>query len=110
MLLHSRNRSLLHALLPYTISCAHPVASRWKKSRQGNCGYCFPCLMRRAACHGAGWDDGREYLYDALKQPEVLTSRARGPIRAACFIWSVNGAAAQTGATSLADRTDTGQF
>jgi hypothetical protein len=78
MLRRSRNQSLLHALLPYTISCAHPVASRWKKDRQGNCGYCFPCLMRRAACHGAGWDDGREYLYDALKQPEVLDSRARG--------------------------------
>ncbi len=78
MLRRSRNRSLLHALLPYTISCAHPVASRWKKDRQGNCGYCFPCLMRRAACHAAGWDDGREYLYDALQQPEVLTSRARG--------------------------------
>jgi 7-cyano-7-deazaguanine synthase in queuosine biosynthesis len=74
----SRNQSLLQALLPYTISCAHPVASRWKKDRQGNCGYCFPCLMRRAALHAAGCDDGREYLYDALKQPEVLASRARG--------------------------------
>jgi hypothetical protein len=69
---------LLRTLLPYSISCAHPVASRWLKDRQGNCGYCFPCLMRRAALHSVGWDDGREYLFDVMKQPEVLASRARG--------------------------------
>ena len=78
MLAQSRNPALLRTLLPYSISCAHPVASRWKKDRQGNCGYCFPCLMRRAALHSVGWDEGQQYLYDVLKQPEVLASRARG--------------------------------
>jgi hypothetical protein len=78
MLAQSRNPALLRTLLPYSISCAHPVASRWKKDRQGNCGYCFPCLMRRAALHSVGWDEGHQYLYDVLKQPEVLASRARG--------------------------------
>ena len=28
--------------------------------------------------HAVGWDDGREYLFDVMKQPEVLASRARG--------------------------------
>ena len=78
MLAQNRNPALLRTLLPYSISCAHPVASRWKKDRQGNCGYCFPCLMRRAALHSVGWDEGQQYLYDVLKQPEVLASRARG--------------------------------
>lgn len=78
MLGQSRNPTLLRALLPYSISCAHPVASRWKKARQGNCGYCFPCLLRRAAVHSRGWDDGQEYLFDVLKQPEILAGRARG--------------------------------
>ncbi len=78
MLAQSRNPALLRALLPYSISCAHPVASRWKKDRQGNCGYCFPCLLRRAAAHCVGWDNGQEYLFDVLQQPEVLASRARG--------------------------------
>jgi hypothetical protein len=78
VLARSPNQALLRTLLPYSISCAHPVASRWLKDRQGNCGYCFPCLMRRAALHSVGWDDGREYLFDVMKQPEVLASRARG--------------------------------
>ncbi|MBM4289961.1 MAG: hypothetical protein FJ135_17775 [Deltaproteobacteria bacterium] len=78
MLAQSRNQTLLRDLLPYTISCAHPVASRWRKDRQGNCGYCFPCLLRRAALHAVGWDDGREYGQDVLRQPEVLASRAKG--------------------------------
>lgn len=78
ILARSRNPDLLRALLPHTISCAHPVASRWQKHRQGNCGYCFPCLMRRAALAAIGQDDGQDYLCDALQQPEVLASRARG--------------------------------
>jgi hypothetical protein len=78
VLARSPNQPLLQKLLASSISCAHPVASRWLKNRQGNCGYCFPCLMRRAALHAVGWDDGKEYLYDALRQPEVLASRARG--------------------------------
>ena len=28
--------------------------------------------------HAVGWDDGREYLFDVMKQPEILASRARG--------------------------------
>jgi 7-cyano-7-deazaguanine synthase in queuosine biosynthesis len=78
MLTQNRNPALLQDLLPSSISCAHPVASRWKKARQGNCGYCFPCLLRRAALHSLGWDDGREYLFDVLQQPEILASRSRG--------------------------------
>lgn len=73
-----RNQSLLRQLAPHTLSCAHPVASRWLKGQQGNCGYCYPCLIRRAALHAVGWDDGREYLVDVLGQPKILASRVRG--------------------------------
>lgn len=78
LLSHCRNQSLLRQLAPHTLSCAHPMASRWRKGRQGNCGYCYPCLIRRAALHAVGWDDGRDYLVDVLRQPEILTSRGRG--------------------------------
>ena len=78
VLQHSRNPDLLRRLLPATISCAHPAVFRWKKQRQGNCGYCFPCLMRRAAMHTMGWDQGEEYGYDALRDPGVLAHRGRG--------------------------------
>lgn len=73
-----RQPQLLRRLFPYTLSCAHPVVSRWLKGGQGNCGYCYPCLLRRAALHRAGWDDARDYLYDIRRQPELLTNRSRG--------------------------------
>lgn len=78
VLIHCRNQDLLRRLLPHSLSCAHPVASRWLKDRQGNCGYCYPCLVRRAAAHAAGWDDGRHYLVDVRQQPEVMAGRAKG--------------------------------
>ena len=78
LLAQCRRPDLLRRLAPATISCAHPVASRWLKGRQGNCGYCYPCLIRRAALHAVGWDDGREYQVDVCQQPEILASRARG--------------------------------
>lgn len=78
ILAQSRNPTLLRRLLPYTLSCAHPVASRWFKGAQGNCGYCYPCLVRRAALHRVGWDQAGDYLYDVLRQPEVLANRSRG--------------------------------
>jgi 7-cyano-7-deazaguanine synthase in queuosine biosynthesis len=72
------NPDLLHTLAPFTLSCAHPVVSRWAKQRQGNCGYCFPCLLRRAALHRVGWDNRADYLYDVLTDSSLLANRARG--------------------------------
>lgn len=73
-----RRQSLLRQLVPFTLSCAHPVASRWLKGRQGNCGYCYPCLIRRAALEAVGWDNGGEYLVDVRQEPKVLASRTKG--------------------------------
>lgn len=42
-----------------TVSCAHPTADRWLKPRinKPNCGYCIPCLIRRASMAHVGADD-----------------------------------------------------
>lgn len=78
LLAQNRNPELLRSLASFTLSCAHPVVSRWAKQRHGNCGYCFPCLLRRAALHRVGWDNRADYLYDALADPNLLINRARG--------------------------------
>lgn len=78
MLAHCRQPSLLKELAPHTISCAHPVASRWTKGRHGNCGYCYPCLIRRAALNAVGWDDEDDYSADVRQDREIWASRARG--------------------------------
>ena len=39
-----------------TISCAHPTAGRWRRQGFGNCGYCYPCIIRQAGFHQVGSD------------------------------------------------------
>lgn len=59
-----RNRDLLLELAPATISCAHPEVGRWSHESYANCGYCYPCLMRRVALHHVDADAASEYRVD----------------------------------------------
>ncbi len=80
------NLSLLRELAPLSISCARPVAGRWQKKPGGACGYCYPCLVRRAALHRLGWDRGRDYRVDVLAEPLALRHRVKGRnLRALCL-------------------------
>ncbi|MFZ5451555.1 MAG: Qat anti-phage system QueC-like protein QatC [Thermodesulfobacteriota bacterium] len=73
-----RNPELLRQLARRSTSCARPVASRWQRRPKGECGYCYPCLLRRAALHRLGMDRGEDYLVDALAGMETLQHRLRG--------------------------------
>jgi 7-cyano-7-deazaguanine synthase in queuosine biosynthesis len=78
MVRRCQNRGLLKQLFRQSVSCARPVVSRWSGGPAGSCGYCYPCLMRRAALHALGWDRGEDYLRDVLTEPEILSHRIRG--------------------------------
>jgi 7-cyano-7-deazaguanine synthase in queuosine biosynthesis len=78
MLAHCRNRGLLERLFTLTISCARPEVGRWQGQGTGACGYCYPCLMRRAALDRLGWDNGRDYRVDVLSEPEIVRHRVKG--------------------------------
>ena len=78
MLRACRDPDLLLKLFPQTVSCSRPVAARWQRRPAGACGYCYPCLMRRAALHLLGWDDGAHYRLDVLAEPETLRHPTRG--------------------------------
>jgi 7-cyano-7-deazaguanine synthase in queuosine biosynthesis len=67
----SSNRDLLLHLAPATVSCSHPEAPRWDKRPQGNCGYCYPCLIRRASLHRVT-SDRTAYAWDALTDETLL--------------------------------------
>jgi 7-cyano-7-deazaguanine synthase in queuosine biosynthesis len=73
-----RNQEFLERLFRLSVSCARPVVSRWQGGPAGSCGYCYPCLMRRAALHTLGWDRGEDYLRDVLADPDILAHRIRG--------------------------------
>jgi hypothetical protein len=78
MVRQCRNRELLEQVFGASLSCARPVVSRWQGGAAGACGYCYPCLMRRAALHAVGWDRGEDYHGDGLVTPEILAHRVRG--------------------------------
>jgi hypothetical protein len=49
MVEHCRNHELLASLLPKSMSCSSPTKGRYKKLGIQHCGFCLPCIIRRAA-------------------------------------------------------------
>jgi len=43
------NPKLLYKLIPDSLSCSSPSKGRWKGRPIEHCGYCLPCLIRRAS-------------------------------------------------------------
>jgi 7-cyano-7-deazaguanine synthase in queuosine biosynthesis len=79
MLAESRNAELLRRLAPLSVSCSHPETARYVGRKQGNCGYCFPCLIRRASLAHVGWDYD-EHAYDVFDERDIailLNRRSR---------------------------------
>ncbi len=70
ILARSANSALLQRLAPLSVSCSHPETARYVGRKQGNCGYCFPCLIRRASLAHVGWDD-EKYAYDVFDNDDL---------------------------------------
>jgi 7-cyano-7-deazaguanine synthase in queuosine biosynthesis len=77
-----RDQEAIRALARGTLSCAHPEASRYASREQGNCGYCFPCLIRRASLHRVGLDVAADYAFDALREDAELAGERGSDLRA----------------------------
>lgn len=83
MLAACKNRNLLKKHIDTTVSCSSLTKGRWKKLPPGHCGYCTPCLIRRASIEAAfGTDpttysipDFSKYVLD-LRQAESSDVRA----------------------------------
>jgi 7-cyano-7-deazaguanine synthase in queuosine biosynthesis len=58
---------VLRAAAPLTMSCSHPEAGRFRgHSPVVHCGYCVPCIIRRAALRAGELPEG-EYSVDVIK-------------------------------------------
>lgn len=71
MLSDCSNKKLLKQHLDETISCSSYTKARWKKGQSlSHCGYCTPCLIRRAAIPAAFGNDPTPYtLTDLAAHP-----------------------------------------
>lgn len=67
-----REPALLKKLAPDSLSCSSPTKGRWQGLGIEHCGYCLPCLIRRAslmAAWGAGNDATTYTVQDLHAQP-----------------------------------------
>jgi len=71
MLKNCKNQKLIQKGAILTMSCSHPGVGRHIKG--GNpfqhCGYCVPCIIRRASMAAVGMDSPSPYGIDVLTQP-----------------------------------------
>jgi 7-cyano-7-deazaguanine synthase in queuosine biosynthesis len=65
-------------LLLRSVSCSRP--SRFKDKGVRHCGYCVPCLYRRAAMMETGLDRPKEYAFDAFKMFPRLSNRKQADL------------------------------
>ncbi|ACV34243.1 Qat anti-phage system QueC-like protein QatC [Accumulibacter sp.] len=83
MVLACANQKLLLELAPMSLSCAHPANARWQGHKgRGieHCGYCLPCLIRRAALNRA-WGEGGDrtaYTVPDLRAKALDTRESTG--------------------------------
>lgn len=70
LLKNLKTLEVLRKGIPLTMSCSHSLRHRFRKvSTYTHCGYCLPCLVRRAAIHKAGLDDAT-YHVDVIQNPQ----------------------------------------
>ncbi|RBI69118.1 hypothetical protein DQW77_15660 [Roseovarius sp. TE539] len=69
------NRIALDAATGHSLSCSSPAKARWKGKSQGHCGYCLPCLIRRASLDG---NDPTQYGVQDLTESTLDTRQAEG--------------------------------
>ena len=73
MLVATRAQAVVVAGARETVSCAHPSVKRFNESKKNHCGYCVPCIIRRAAMLAAGLDRASDYTFDVTATPCALT-------------------------------------
>jgi len=75
-------QEVLRELAPHSMSCSHPEAGRFQGRAPGvHCGYCLPCIIRRASLDAAGCTQNR-YSIDITTSPPANNSDTARDLRA----------------------------
>lgn len=74
-----RDRPFLQSEVGKSMSCSSPAKVRYQGMSPRHCGYCVPCLIRRASLQaGLPVDDPTEYAIPDLGSRPLRTDRAEG--------------------------------
>lgn len=79
MVANCADRAFLEKIVSNSMSCSSPAKARYKKLSPRHCGYCVPCLIRRASL-GVGLDGDDETLYavENLKGHVLASDKPEG--------------------------------
>jgi hypothetical protein len=73
------NKPLLQQVLSHSMSCSSPAKARWQGHALQHCGYCLPCLIRRASLHNqSGITDDTVYTIQSLTARPLNSMQAEG--------------------------------
>ena len=76
MLSGCANSTFISKNYDITISCSSITKGRWKKHSPGHCGYCAPCLIRRASIEAAFGEDTTTYSISNLYAQPLKARKA----------------------------------
>lgn len=95
------DREVLAELLPLSLSCAHPGIKRFNHGIP-HCGYCLPCIIRKAAIEKA-WGKGNDttdYYLTNLNQRALDATKAEG-VQVRAFQYALSKLNANSNLASL---------
>jgi hypothetical protein len=73
------NQALLKRIISDSMSCSSPTKGRWTGHGSEHCGFCLPCIIRRAAINaGLGKTDPTNYTLANLTGQVLDTKQAEG--------------------------------
>jgi 7-cyano-7-deazaguanine synthase in queuosine biosynthesis len=78
MLMRCSNAALVQRHVAETISCSSIAKARWRGLAPGHCGFCVPCLIRRAAITAAFGNDPTRYTLANLTERQLDAASAEG--------------------------------
>ncbi len=56
------NKEVLFETMKMSFSCSSPGKARWRRLSPQHCGYCVPCIIRRAAMHKKHLEMMEQYI------------------------------------------------
>ncbi|MCD8501619.1 MAG: hypothetical protein LRY71_08050 [Bacillaceae bacterium] len=85
------NKEYLSEIMERSNSCSSPIKARWKGLPPQHCGFCVPCIIRRAAMHKAFGKDGDGTVYTANDVSSIIRNHASGEgVQLRSFQYAIN--------------------
>lgn len=95
-----KNQDVLYDTMKLSFSCSSPGKARWRGLSPQHCGYCVPCIIRRAAMYKAFGKDETIYTETSIAKMQSKNSEGMG-IQLRSFQYAIDKIKTNPNCTSL---------